>query len=230
MEAHARHAHRAELAAQQLRAGQIELGQIAVLRAHAMPQRALPLRRAQVALLELGALEARVVGVGAAQIEPLDRHAVEIDRAQPDRLRGEPGDRATGELVVGDQPLELDSRLDDASVGACVTHADEDTPSHGPRAVERRRCACSCVARGLAHHLEDARLDLLDARPSSPARQPAQPAVAWLRAPRAPSEWPLCSTSCSTSWASASCSSVNGIAPSNVPRAMRGRAGPGRRG
>ena len=124
MKPHARHPHRAELAAQQLRAGEIELGQIAVFRAHAIPQRALPLRRAQIGLPQLGALEPRLLGIAAAQIEPLDRDAVEIDRAQPDRRRGEAGDRAACELVVGNQPLELDSRLHDACIGALLTHLD----------------------------------------------------------------------------------------------------------
>ena len=88
-------------------------------------------------MLELGALEPRVVGVGAAQVEAIERHAVEIDRAQPDRLRREPRDRAAGELVLGDQPLELDSGLDDAGVGARVTHDRRYRVARLTRAADR---------------------------------------------------------------------------------------------
>ena len=94
VEAHARHPHRAELAAHQLRAAEIDLGEIAVLRAHAVPQRALPLRRAQIALAELRALEPAVVAVGAAQIEALER------RRRRDRSPRSPTDGAANPAIV----------------------------------------------------------------------------------------------------------------------------------
>ena len=139
--------------------------------------------RAQIALLELGALEPAVVAVGAAQIEPLERHAVEIDAAQPDRRRREPGDRAPGELVLGDQPLELDARLDDAGVGARVAHPDEDTPrSRRRRWTPLRRI---WLRVGIADHRSRTRslifsiasLERLLVRPPRSLRAPAVAAV-----------------------------------------------------
>src|SRR5258706_4823009 len=127
VKAHARHADRAELAAQKRGAGEIELGEVAILRAHAMPECVLPARRAQIAHDEVGALEPALVGVAAAQVELLELDAVEIDGAQPDGRRGEPCDRAPGELVLGDQPLELHAGLHDASVGARLAHPLQDS-------------------------------------------------------------------------------------------------------
>src|SRR4051812_36355514 len=87
-----------------------------------MPERAFPLRAAQIGQLQLRTFEPAVVGVAVAKVELLERDVVEIDRTKADRLRREACDRATGELVVGNQPFQLDSRLHDASVGALITH------------------------------------------------------------------------------------------------------------
>src|SRR5450631_3080234 len=124
-----------------------------------MPQRAFPLRGAQVAELQLRSFEPCIVAIGALKVEPIDRDAIEVARAHPDRRCREAGDRAPRELVLGDEALELDARLDHASVGGSVTHpariAGTELRAAGGAGAVR------LVARRITEQLEHARLDAL---------------------------------------------------------------------